>query len=115
MFKLATSLLLVALMISLAGPTAAADKRSGNNIVSDRGLGLVVQNNIAAMVVDLNPSYANVKIEGSDGLLADGAVTRYRQGRVKALIPLSGTSSLGNTGAGANPGAAAAQQQAGPR
>jgi type IV pilus biogenesis protein CpaD/CtpE len=109
MFKIATSLLLVALMISLAGPAAADDKP-----VSDKGLGLVVQNNIAAMVVDLTPSYANVKIEGSDGLLADGAVTRYRTGRVKALIPFSGRSNLGDA-AGASTGAATSQPQAGPR
>lgn len=109
MFKFATSLLLVALMISLAGP-AAADERQ----VSDKGLGLVVQNNIAAMVVDLTPSYANVKIEGSDGLLADSALTRYRTGRVKPLIPLSGRSTLGNSTSGPADGGAA-QAQTGPR
>ncbi|WP_017668120.1 hypothetical protein [Sandarakinorhabdus sp. AAP62] len=104
MFKLATSLLLVALMVSLATPAAAEDK----------GLGLVTQNNVAAMVVDLNPSYANVQIEGSSGMLADAAITRYRTGRVKPLLPLSGKSELGNTG----PSAAAStgnQQQTGPR
>jgi hypothetical protein len=105
MFKIATSLLLVALMVSLAAPAAAID----------RGLGLVVQNNIAAMAVDLTPSYANVKIEGSDGLLADTAVTRYRTGRVKPLMPLSGASSLGNVGSPGAAGGAPAQQSTGPR
>ena len=109
MYKFATSLLLVALMISLAGPAAADDKQ-----VSDKGLGLVVQNNIAAMAVDLTPSYANVKIEGSDGLLADGALTRYRTGRVKALMPLSGRSTLGDSSSATAAGAGA-QPQAGPR
>ena len=109
MFKFATSLLLVALMISLAGP-AAADERH----VGDKGLGLVVQNNIAAMAVDLTPSYANVKIEGSDGLLADSALTRYRTGRVKPLMPLSGRSNLGDASSTAA-GAAGAQAQTGPR
>lgn len=104
MLRIATSLLLLALMISLAGPATAIDK----------GLGLVTQNNIAAMAVDLTPSYANVKIEGSDGFLADSALTRYRTGRVKPLLPLSGASNIG-TAAAAAAGAAAAPQQTGPR
>ena len=87
MFKIATSLLLVALMVSLAAQATASDK----------GLGLIVQNHIAAMAVDLTPSYANVKIEGSDGLLAEGAISRYRTGQVKALRQLSGTGNLGQT------------------
>lgn len=90
MFRFATSLLVLALMISVAVPATATDK----------GLGLVVQNNIAAMAVDLTPSYANVKIEGGDGQLADAAVTRYRAGKVKPLVTLSGTSSLGQTTGG---------------
>ncbi|WP_372918002.1 hypothetical protein [Sandarakinorhabdus sp.] len=104
MFRLATSLLLVALMVSLAGPANAQDK----------GLGLVVQNNIAAMAVDLTPSYANLKIEGGDGMLADAALTRYRTGRVKPLLPLSGSSSLGNAAA-AGGAAPAASLPGGPR
>jgi hypothetical protein len=109
MFKIATSLLLVALMISLAGPAAAEPK------VSDKGLGLVTQNNIAAMVVDLAPSYAGVKIESGDGLLADTAITRYRTGMVKPLLPLSGKSGLGDTSGNSNAGGAAAVQKNGPR
>lgn len=95
MLRIATSMLLVALMISVAAPVTA----------QDRGLGLITQNNVAAMVVDLNPSYANVKIEGSDGSVADAAVTRYRTGRVKALMPLSGTGELGQQRGGAPAGA----------
>ena len=104
MFKIATSLLLVALMVSLAAPTAATDK----------GLGLVVQNNIAAMTVDLTPSYANVKIEGSSGILADTAITRYRTGQVKALRSLSAESKIGG-GSAAGSDAALTQQPNGPR
>jgi hypothetical protein len=104
MFKIATSLLLVALMVSLAGPAAAKDK----------GLGLIVQNNIAAMAVDLTPSYANVAIEGGSGMLADTAVTRYRTGQVKPLRALSSEASIG--GASASGGDSAPKQQAnGPR
>ena len=91
MFRIATSLLLLALMVSVAGPVAASDK----------GLGLTVQNNVAAMAVDLNPSYANVKIEGGDGNRADAAVTRYRTGRVIPLQSLQGTSAVGQSSAGA--------------
>lgn len=91
MFRLATSLLILALMVSVAGPVTATDK----------GLGLTVQNNLAAMVVDLNPSYANVKIEGGDGNRADAAMTRYRTGRVTPLQSLQGTSGVGQSNAGA--------------
>ena len=104
MFKIATSLLLVALMVSLAAPAAATDK----------GLGLVVQNNVAAMAVDLTPSYANVKIEGSTGTLADTAVTRYRTRQVKPLRSLSGDSKLGG-GSATGTDAPVTQQANGPR
>lgn len=106
MFRFATALLLLELIVSVAAPATAAD----------RGLGLVVQNNIAAMAVDLNPAYAKVKIEGTEGQLGDAAVTRYRAGRVKPLLPLSGTSNLGQNigGMGATtPGAAPAAAAAG--
>lgn len=103
MFKIATSVLLLALMVSIAAPATATDK----------GLGLTTQNNIAAMVVDLTPSYANVKIEGSDGLVADSAITRYRTGRVKQLLPLSAGATLGTVGGASRGGGA--QQSDGPR
>ena len=116
MFRIATSLLILALMISVAGPVTAAEKSRGvpRAATHDRGLGLVVQNNIAAMVVDLNPSYANTRIEGGDGQLADAALTRYRSGKVKPLVSLSGSGNLGQAGSG---GAATAggNTQTGPR
>lgn len=87
MLRIAAILLFAALPFAVAEPARS----------QDRGLGLVVQNNIAAMVVDMNPAYANVKIEGADGQIGDAAVTRYRTGRVKALTPLSGTTNLGTT------------------
>lgn len=79
----------------------------------DRGLGLVVQNNVNAQVVDLDPDYAGVPIEGGDGLKADTAITRYRTGRVQPLLPLSGTVNIG--GAGGGGGSGAAQPASGPR
>ncbi len=77
---------------------------------SDPDLGTAVQTNIVAMTVDLTPAYANVKIEGGAGTLADGAVSRYRSGQVKALIPLSGKSAVGavTSGGGVAGGAPAA-------
>lgn len=75
-----------------AAPTAATDK----------GLGLVVQNNIASMLVDPNPTWANVKIEGGAGTRADGALYRYRSGQVTPLMPLSGKSAVGGAGLGAS-------------
>lgn len=104
MFKIATSLLFVALMVSLAAPATSADK----------GLGLVTQNNVAAMSVDLTPSYAGVKIEGSSGILADTAVTRYRTGQLKALRTLNADSDLGKSGAGTGD-TTLKQQPGGPR
>jgi type IV pilus biogenesis protein CpaD/CtpE len=68
----------------------------------DKGLGLVVQNNVAAMLVDPNPVWANVKIEGGDGTRADGALYRYRSGQVTPLMPLSGKSTIGAAGVGAS-------------
>lgn len=77
----------------------------------DRALGTSVQANIVAMAVDLTPSYAGVKMEGTNGTGADGAVNRYRNGRVKPLLPLSGKAS--ETGSAAATGTAAQATQAG--
>ena len=80
--------------IVMASPAAASDPR----------LGLVTQNNVAAMLVDPNPTYANVKMEGTNGTTAAGAVSRYRAGNVKRLLPLSGRSDVGNAGGGGGGG-----------
>lgn len=90
-----------------AAPAAAIDK----------GLGLVTQNNIAAMVVDPNPTWANVKIEGGAGTLADGALFRYRSGQVTPLLPLSGKSTIGAVGTGTSQGTVTrgSQPAGGPR
>lgn len=55
-----------------------------------RDLGLSVQNNIVAQVVDLEPVYAGVPIEGSSGRRAADAVKRYNDGAVKALAAPGG-------------------------
>jgi len=76
----------------LAAPAAA----------QDRNLGLVVQNNVNAMLVDPNPAYAGIPIEGGNGLKADTAITRYRTGRVQSLQSFSGNTNVGGAGAGAS-------------
>lgn len=80
-------------------------------IAQDRGLGLVVQNNVNAMLVDPNPVYAGIPIEGGNGLKADTAITRYRSGRVQPLQDFKGNTSVGGAGAGA--AATSAQAAAG--
>lgn len=83
-------------------------------LAQDRGLGLIVQNNVNAMLVDPNPVYAGIPIEGGNGLKADTAITRYRTGRVQPLQSFNGNTNVGGAGAGA---AATAAQPAtsGPR
>jgi hypothetical protein len=68
---------------------------AGAGQAQDRKLGQSVQNNIIAMAVDLNPSYAGIKPEGSTGIMAEAAITRYRSGRVTPLQSLGGTSAIG--------------------
>ncbi len=58
---------------------------------SDPQFGAVVQNNIIAQVVDLEPVYAGVPIEGGNAARATDVVRRYNNGAVKQLY----TGSLG--------------------
>ena len=84
--------------------TVAAAGAAG---ATDPKLGQTVQNNIVAMAVDLNPSYAGIKVEGGTGALAESAITRYRTGRVTPLQSLGGTSALGTNNVQAAPAAPA--------
>ena len=77
------AILLVALV--LVAPAAA----------QDRQLGASVQKNVAAHVVDLHPTYAGVKIEGSNGVRSEAAINRYLDGRVTPLRSISGESQVG--------------------
>lgn len=52
----------------------------------DRELGIVVQHNVVAQVVDLEPQYAGVPIEGGSGERAVDGVKRYNKGAVKELL-----------------------------
>lgn len=51
----------------------------------DPQFGSVVQNNIVAHVVDLEPVYAGTPIEGSSGERSVEAVRRLNKGNAKAL------------------------------
>lgn len=105
---------LCAKALLLAGATLFSTVLATPTLAQDRALGLIVQNNINAMLVDPNPEYAGVPIEGSNGLKADTAVTRYRTGRVQPLMSFSGATNVGSTG-GANTSGAAPAPNNGPR
>lgn len=49
----------------------------------DRGFGSVVQHNVVAHVVEIDPVYAGTPIEGGNARRAAEAVARYNRGAVK--------------------------------
>ncbi len=51
----------------------------------DPQLGLNVQTNALAQIIDLDPVYAGVPIEGGSGERQVDAVRRYNKGKVTAL------------------------------
>lgn len=55
----------------------------------DPQLGAAVQTTIVAQVVDLDPVYAGVPIEGGDGERSVDAMKRYKKGAVKAFVGTS--------------------------
>jgi hypothetical protein len=61
---------------------------------SDPQFGAVVQNNVIAQVVDLDPVYAGIPIEGGNAARTAAAVKRYNDGAVKQLY----SGSLGKSG-----------------
>jgi hypothetical protein len=56
-------------------------------------LGAVVQHNIVAQVVDMDPQHADVPIEGGNGQRSADAIKRYNNGSVR---PLEGVPGGGN-------------------
>ena len=70
----------------------------------DADWGKVVQNNVHAQLVDPDPQYARVLIEGGSGRLGARAHGRYMSDNVKPLRPLSGASDLGRAGGGGGGG-----------
>jgi hypothetical protein len=66
----------------LAGPALLL---LGGCATSDPQFGAVVQNNIIAQVVDLDPVYAGIPIEGGNAARTVAGVKRYNDGAVKQL------------------------------
>ncbi|MFZ4382695.1 MAG: hypothetical protein ACOYO0_12110 [Sandarakinorhabdus sp.] len=95
-----------ALLLAGAALLAGSSLLATPAFAQDRGLGLMVQNNINAQLVDPNPDYAGVPVEGGNGQKADTAVSRYRAGRVQPLQNFAGTTAIGSASAGATAGAA---------
>ncbi|MBC7521194.1 MAG: hypothetical protein H7268_08900 [Sandarakinorhabdus sp.] len=61
---------------------------------SDPQFGAVVQNNIVAQVVDLEPVYAGTAVEGSNGERSVEAIRRLNKGAVKPLYTGSTTKKI---------------------
>jgi hypothetical protein len=57
----------------------------GGCATSDPQFGAVVQNNIIAQVVDLDPVYAGIPVEGGNAARTAAGVRRYNDGAVKPL------------------------------
>jgi hypothetical protein len=66
----------------------------GGCATSDPQFGAVVQNNVIAQVVDLDPVYAGIPIEGGNAARTVAGVKRYNDGAVKQLY----SGSLGKSG-----------------
>jgi|JI81BgreenRNA_FD_contig_71_390294_length_1414_multi_2_in_0_out_0_2 hypothetical protein len=79
----------------VAAPVAAAP---------DTDWGRVVQNNVRAQLVDPEPAYAGILMEGSSGRLGSRGWSRYQSDTVKPLRSLSGNSTLGASGGGGGGG-----------
>lgn len=58
---------------------------------NDPEFGAITQHNVVAHVVDLEPQYAGVPIEGGSGERSVDSVKRYNKGAVKDLL----TSTIG--------------------
>jgi hypothetical protein len=66
----------------------------GGCATSDPQFGAVVQNNIIAQTVDLDPVYAGIPIEGGNAARTVDGLRRYNGGAVKPLY----TGSVGKSG-----------------
>lgn len=60
---------------------------------TDGPMGASIVNNVAAQTVDLNPQYAGVPIEGSNGVRSVDAYRRYLKGDIAPLQRPDGKSS----------------------
>lgn len=88
---------------ALAALLAAASLLLTGCETPDRDFGGVVQHNAAAHIVDLDPVYAGVPIEGGNGRRAGEAVARYYRGAVKSAAAGGNASNTGGANAPAAP------------
>jgi hypothetical protein len=68
----------------------------------DPDLGYAIRQNTAAQAVDMQPVYAGLPMEGSNGVRAVDAQGRYLGGRVKDLLKVDGKSNIGGQGGASN-------------
>lgn len=69
---------------------------------TDPELGATVNHNIVAQVVDMNPEYAGVPMEGSNGKRGVASFRRYQSGNVRALQRVDGGAKIGQQGGAEN-------------
>lgn len=77
---------------------------------SDPDLGNSVLRNNVAQVVDMNPQYAGVPMEASNGKRSVAAQERYVNGNVKQLLKVSGNTEVGTQGGATDSGGGGAPQ-----
>ncbi len=80
---------------------------------NDPDLGMSVNRNVVSQAVDMNPRYAGVPTEGSNGKLAVAAQRRYLNGQVKPLLRVSAEGGVGQQGGAADTGGGAPAAGAG--
>jgi hypothetical protein len=71
---------------------------------NDPDLGMSVNRNVVSQAVDMNPRYAGVPTEGSNGKLAVAAQRRYLSGQVKPLLKVDAEGSVGGQGGASDVG-----------
>jgi hypothetical protein len=96
MRQAASGMLATALLLLLAGCET-----------NDPDLGMSVNRNVVAQAVDMNPRYAGVPTEGSNGKLAVAAQRRYLNGQVKPLLRVSAEGGVGQQGGASDAGGGA--------
>lgn len=80
----------------------------------DRDFGHSIRHNQAVQTVDMQPVYAGVPMEGSDGVRLADAQRRYLTGKVKDLLKVDGKSALGAQGGATDGASAGTGRTAGP-
>jgi hypothetical protein len=79
-----------AFMLMAAGPVPYSPK--------DSGLGQTVDSIISAQAIDMDPEYAGIPLEGSNGKRSVDAYRRYQSGNVKKLLKQTGEAQVGAQG-----------------